>query len=499
MALSQLPTELVWQISDFLKPEDWASLSLTSKWLASLLLPRARVVTLAVAVGSGDKERFFRTLKSDVDLNCPCANGTVLEGVIGHHADEYILPLLERGASRVPPPGSMCWKNGYTLLHFAAERGSEAAVRQLLDYGQGMDPFIADEYGVTPLMCAVFAGNAETACLLMQIYREKGVEIDPEHSSHPLLIGATELCLMEMIVVLIKTGSVRINARNGNDETPLHLVCGYGLADIDIDPEAEDFNIERFAIDTQAFEKATVHALADAGADFSVTATEHELTPLHYMSRYSLGHLLPHLLDRGADLAARCVKGGTSLHWAARGGDEVTIGLLIDAGLSVDDTDQHNRTPLLWAYHGELDEKDDLEEQPFVPEDPSVDAIVLLIEHGSEVAHRDDKLQNILHCAAEHNRYEAVEYLLLHCSMDIDSQDINGCTALHLAAMANSRESTIHLLRNGPNLELQNVAGQTALDIAYAPGNERVANVIMECIKGGFEVLAGPSAPSGMS
>jgi ankyrin repeat protein len=63
------------------------------------------------------------------------------------------------------------------------------------------------------------------------------------------------------------------------------------------------------------------------------------------------------LLDRGADVNAKGVFGGTALHWAAINGHKDTVASLVDHGadLTIQDT-KFNSTPEGWAAEGQHEE-----------------------------------------------------------------------------------------------------------------------------------------------
>ncbi|KAK2825697.1 hypothetical protein FQN49_007457, partial [Arthroderma sp. PD_2] len=342
MALESLPVELTLRISDLLSLQCSFYFALTSRKLAAILLPRARIITLSYAAHQGKRDLFLRVLEEDVDFSVTLGDQTILEEVILNRKDDYAISLLDRGVGLVSPPGSICSGAGVTLLHLAAAAGCDNAVsKRLLVHGDDVDPFVMDDEGLTSLICAVNKGNLPAVKLLVDIYYEKGKEIDPRDSRYPLLLQAAQQGHEEVILFLLQTKGVRVNARGPDGENALHWMNQTG---IERDENEDDYN-------ESGMEITNIQALIAAGVSVSDMATEDRLTPLHSAARHGRWNFIPHLVSGGADMAARCSLGGTPLHWAAHGGSGRTIDTLVDLGASVNDTDSDGKTPLLWAHN----------------------------------------------------------------------------------------------------------------------------------------------------
>jgi ankyrin repeat protein len=194
-------------------------------------------------------------------------------------------------------------------------------------------------------------------------------------------------------------------------------------------------------------------------------------TPLHYAAEGNQPEVISYLVAAGADLEARANAGDTPLHAAAvpgslqaaqrlielganpnarqlpryegagfgasvldraasRGHREL-VKLLLDHGAKVqDENDPHRDTALHWACMGMIAAK--YVRQPELAANGEV--IAMLMEHFSDINVRNRGGMTPLHVAAEHGAADTVKYLLdSYPKIDIDAQDGDGNTALHLA------------------------------------------------------------------
>lgn len=169
-------------------------------------------------------------------------------------------------------------------------------------------------------------------------------------------------------------------------------------------------------------------------------------------------------------------------------------------GINLECKDKDHRTPLLWAASS-----------------GNCEAIVLLINHGSDLASFDINRLSALHCAASHGYTDCVECLLsldsasaagqvnqvdnLNCtplfysvlSGNIDCieilldrgakqdwQDTKGRTAAHFAALKGQLNSLKLLQKRGSNLWLPNKQGDLPLHYAIKSGRQQVAKWLLE-------------------
>ncbi|EAY13661.1 ankyrin repeat protein, putative [Trichomonas vaginalis G3] len=97
---------------------------------------------------------------------------------------------------------------------------------------------------------------------------------------------------------------------------------------------------------------------------------------------------------------------------------------------------------------------------------------------GANINEKDINGQTALHIAAENNSIETVELLISH-GASIYEKDNYGKTALHVAAMHNNKETAEFLISHGANINEKNENGKTALHYAAMNYSEETAEVLI--------------------
>jgi ankyrin repeat protein len=232
----------------------------------------------------------------------------------------------------------------------------------------------------------------------------------------PLHIAAA-IARIDMINLLL-ANKANVNAKEKGGWTPLHLAAYWdhkGVAEL------------------LMAHKADINSKTSDGA-----------TPLDIAARESRKDMVDFLLAHGAEVNARDkvtafrlaavqgdldkVKelitsnpilvfgkdehGDTPLHWAARSGDKVVIGLLLANMADVNAKNGIGWTPLLSAVRK-----------------GNKDVMQLLLAHGANVNARDNQDETPLHWAVLYCDRDMIEYLLAN-KADVNAQDIHGFTPL---------------------------------------------------------------------
>jgi ankyrin repeat protein len=169
----------------------------------------------------------------------------------------------------------------------------------------------------------------------------------PETPEAVPLYYAARLGFCDLAGHLIAEHPEQVNARGGNEETPMHAAAFAGHADI-------------------------LSLLLEHGAPVDVQGRS-GLTPLHRATSNGKVEAGQHLLDRGANINAPRGYGRTPLSWAITRGHVEFARMLLKRGARIDDADNGGRTALHWAV---------------IKED--IQAARLLLEHSADINAPDE-------------------------------------------------------------------------------------------------------------
>jgi ankyrin repeat protein len=251
-----------------------------------------------------------------------------------------------------------------TVLHQAAHYGHRVVIRLLIDRGADVAAVCgkgdAGYAGHTPLMVAAKEGHSSCAEELIG----RGATVD--------VFSRTALGFWDDPELL---DGDALASRDGNGAGVLHWsVYGNQREMIDLliargaDPSAED----------ERGRTPLLEALLGGQPDLAASFRMDDERALALQGRVEE---LRGAIAKDADAVERQDASGWDLmHWAARGGDEATIELLLEAGADIEAVDVRGRTPLFTAaYDGRHEE-----------------AVGILVERGADVRHRDEAGRGIL-------------------------------------------------------------------------------------------------------
>ncbi|RDW79170.1 uncharacterized protein DSM5745_06022 [Aspergillus mulundensis] len=135
----------------------------------------------------------------------------------------------------------------------------------------------------------------------------------------------------------------------------------------------------------------------------------------------------------------------SSMHIAAQNGHERILGVLLEKGnMDPDCTDSDGRTPLYYAAIGGHDS-----------------VVRLLLNHGSRISHVDNHKRTVLHWAAHWTQLEVLRTLLEYWSKhergtcDINAHDSHGWTPLHLAVQRGFDDGVLLLIQWGADINMK--------------------------------------------
>jgi ankyrin repeat protein len=259
-------------------------------------------------------------------------------------------------------PDNVADKLGNRPLHYAALYGSAESVKVLLEAGAQTE--VRNVGDVTPLIYAA-TDLAKVKLLLAKGADVKAVSKQGRTALHLAVASADGLAVARMLLAK----GADVNAADGLGQTP--LLCAEAsqteLLQLLVRSGA-DVNAESKAGNTALMNVAAAHNVAGAklllskGAKVNAANTMggrvprgeialKQLTPLMLAAPYGSAAMVKVLLDAGADVKMRDVRGMTAL-MLALGSDHQDPGvvqLLLAAGSDVNAKDQNGESVLDWA------------------------------------------------------------------------------------------------------------------------------------------------------
>jgi ankyrin repeat protein len=243
-------------------------------------------------------------------------------------------------------------------------------------------------------------------------------------SKHPTHVNATlGECLSPLVVALynghfdiaelLYQRGANVDIKSNRNRTPLQAALVDGFVDI-------------------------AEWLLAHGADAMLPLDGCEI-PLHFTVRTRKLEFVRMLLRHGILVDVKNKQGRTSLHLASaveNWQDEI-VRLLLQLGADIDARDPGHNTPLHLALLNQVSDNHAIliQNMPDVKEQHGVSlskTVQILLEHGADVNAQNINLSTPLHMATSLDSVETIQ-LLLELGADIDAQDKLHNTSLHLA------------------------------------------------------------------
>ncbi len=190
-------------------------------------------------------------------------------------------------------------------------------------------------------------------------------------------------------------------------------------------------------------------------------------TIIHYSDDITL---VGWLLKKGANLNTKNNEGKTPLHYAVIDNkyDYVIdnkydyFKFLLKKGANLNTQDNEGKTPLYYAL---IDDK--------------YDYFKLLLEKGANLNTQDNEGKTLLHCAVMNRRNNFIQ-LLLHNNADVDLKNLYGETPLHYAAKAGSLSISKYLIKYKADISSVNDYGENFLHYVIAFGSKNIIQDIVQ-------------------
>ncbi|CAL1299963.1 unnamed protein product [Larinioides sclopetarius] len=331
--------------------------------------------------------------------------------------------------------------NGKTPLHLASREGHEGVVRLLLRHKA--NTFFKDVFGYAPLHYAVLENHFNIVSLLLE--NETHVDANQTFYGFTALHLAAAKGHLNLINTLIEK-EANVNFKSDMDFVPLHYAASGGHFEV-------------------------VKLLLLKGAETSAQ-TVLGLTPLHSAMDSGDVATITVLLQHGAEVKASYLDGFTPLHFAVGYGRSAASKLLMEDGADVAFPSGDGTTPLDIAAHlghfelvaeflNSSDTNSKIQAFQNAASKGNLAVVKLLFTSGVAV---NLLLESIaLHIAAEEGHTDTVKFLLDE-GADINAQDCNGDTALHLSSLNVRKEVVQLLIERKADILIKNNSGTFPLE-----------------------------------
>lgn len=362
---------------------------------------------------------------------------------------------------------------GDTALHLACGSGNVRAARLLLDHYADLTRL--SKTGQNALDIACSAGHAVIVELLLQ----RGAVANAVGKQGQTLLNIASALGNGKIVQLLLRHGAPVNPENVEKPSALGQACYNGHLDV-------------------------ANMLLDAGASIDWTGTGGSNTPLMLAS--AQGHVVvaEWLLVQGAMVNKTNNAASTALHLAARRGHTPVVRLLLDKGAEVDPKNASHQTPLVIAI---AEKRSDIAkllllhkanaEQTVGETNTSVlhfaiatvagqnegvqrqqvAVIELMLQQGASADLPNENGNTPLMVASSLNLHTVVS-LLRNFSVQVNHQNHEGDTAIHIACRHGHHLVVKELLQMSPNLAIKNQRHKKASDLAEANGNPQLLQLM---------------------
>ncbi|MCJ1394302.1 Ankyrin-2 [Xylographa bjoerkii] len=407
-------------------------------------------------------------------------------------------------------------QKGNTAIHCATKAGHREIVRLLLN--NGANPHIPNNVQQGALHLAASTGFEEITALLF----DSGADLSALDSKHRSALDVAVVRKCEAVVALLQDRGPVVNKQNGKQRTVLHRAAQAGSLNIvrsllseGASPDKKDY------IEWTPLHYAASNGFEDVGlllleykAD-PIAEDKDGWTPLHLAAQSGKVKIMEELQHFYEDTNVRTRDGRTPLHFAYQ--EISTAQWLLDRGADVDATDKESSTVLMAAAYATKIPIVDLllncgarvniistlkgTALHMAACSGSVDIVLRLLARGADVTAIGGEYPSILQATAAQPDVTVVQDMLkttqnvnimggrfgsplgaaaarcpdavpffLERSAELNIQDAQGRTLLHLAASHNRWNIWIWIEDAGCKLQVRDKQGRAVLHHATSGG-----------------------------
>ncbi|XP_046647767.1 serine/threonine-protein phosphatase 6 regulatory ankyrin repeat subunit B-like [Daphnia pulicaria] len=357
-------------------------------------------------------------------------------------------------------------QSGDTALHWALYGGKGQTAKKILSQLKNYDVNTTDCKGDTPLYLAIrLKREFDLIKKILARTNSENVNKHNEHGNtalHFAILNQSEAVVEE----LLKRMDVDVNVKNNNNHTALHVTSMW--VDIPIDwfrdilRKSTDVNAQdqwgNTALQTAILgmsKRAVKELLKHNSVDVNIKSNQ-EQTTLHFASEWRNIpiDLFRKILEKSTDVNAQNANGNTALQLAIVKKCEAMIKELVnhkDVDLNLKDNDYCTALQLASSRNN-------------VP----VDLFRIILEKSTDVNAQEKNGHTALHLAIALENRTAVEEVLKHKDVDVNLKNNDNQTALHLASVWKNMSVDLFrkILEKSSDVNAQEIDGHTALHIS---------------------------------
>ncbi|XP_066532025.1 transient receptor potential cation channel, subfamily N, member 1 [Hoplias malabaricus] len=384
------------------------------------------------------------------------------------HAKDDLVKLLARKVD----PNSSGGPKAQLPLHYAASRtaGSSTSVQTLLKLSSKEARLTPDKDGCIPLLLAVEAGNIGVVKELLSSQTEPQLQFQRTENGDTALHISCRRRDIEMAKVLVESGA-NLDFQNDEGQTPLHIAAWEGDEAIlkffyqnKANPNiADKMDRSPLHIAAERGHTSVVEILTEKFRSSVLPRTKDGSTLLHIASQCGHPDTALTLLKKGVPLHMPNKSGAVCLHSAAKRGHSAVVKSLLLKGAQVDTTTKDGQTALHIAV-----------------ENCKPQVVQMLLGFGAQVQLRGGKdLETPLHVAARVKEGEKVAEMLLKSGAEVNAEQENGETAMHVAARHGALQMMRALTEEGADLTWRSKAGENPLHVAVRHCHAHMVEAIL--------------------